>query len=134
MNAGGASGFDISPLLGGWPSSGGAGREGEAGFCIFDYPAPLSVALPIGNLASDVGNNRAVSGEVSGMVGELRERLEVVWMTLAPRPPLAVTPAPREDRAVHPTAAGPSCEFARTTQRLSQVVDPFDSCCESMGR
>lgn len=76
-HTGGAGHLDETPLLCRGPSPRDAGDDRPSRSGIDHGAAPIGIGLTIGNITGNLANDRTVSGEVAGVVVELRERLEI---------------------------------------------------------
>ena len=74
-NACQVAGFDASLLVGRWPPAGGAVPERVLGIGVGDSDPPLTGG--VGRLAGDVGDDRAPSRNLTRIVSQSHQRLEI---------------------------------------------------------
>jgi hypothetical protein len=76
-DTGPVSGMDVAFLRGVGASSGGSVVYDHSGVGVGDGVPPFGLLLVLGDLAGDVGDDRSVSGEFSGVVVEFGEGGEI---------------------------------------------------------
>ena len=74
---GAVSGFDVAALRRGGSPAGGAVGDDLSGVGVGDGVTPFGVVLVVGDLAGDVGDDRSVAGELSGMFNKPGQRVEI---------------------------------------------------------
>jgi hypothetical protein len=77
VDAGAVASVDITLLLCGRPVVSGADEDEISGVRVGDGESYLGGSMGLCHLASDVGDDRFVSAELSGVVGELGEGAEI---------------------------------------------------------
>ena len=76
-NTGAVAGFDLASLAGIGPAAGDAIGDDLSGFGMCDSPPPFGSLLLFCDLAGEVGDDRSVSGEFAGVVGEPGQGFQV---------------------------------------------------------